>query len=365
VNPSEPATPSATGGASSSRPGPTAWPGRLRTFGKRAVLLAVTGIGIYIVWPSLMTSLSAWPSLLDLDLRWYPVALALEAGSFVCIWALTRLSLRTKAWFPVATAQLASNAFGKIVPGGAAAGGALQYQMLTRGGVESTTVATGLTAVGLLTTAALLALPVLSLPAIIAGVPVRQGLARAAWLGAAVFVGLVALGTALLTTERLLRAIGRLVEWLQNRFRRSKPPRTGVPERLVRERDLIRESLGRRWWLALLMAAGNVGLDYLALLATLVAVGARPRASLVILAYVAAAVLGMIPITPGGLGFVEAGLTGTLTLAGVPAAQAVLATLAYRLAAYWLPLVAGGVAYGLFTRRYGRARRAFEAPSPP
>ena len=36
-----------------------------------------------------------------------------------------------------------------------------------------------------------------------------------------------------------------------------------------------------------------------------------------LLAYAAAVVLGMIPATPGGLGFVEAGLTGLLALAGV------------------------------------------------
>jgi uncharacterized protein (TIRG00374 family) len=59
-----------------------------------------------------------------------------------------------------------------------------------------------------------------------------------------------------------------------------------------------------------------------------------------------------VPFTPGGLGFVEAGLVGTLTLAGVPAAQALTATLLYRLAAYWLPIPAGGVAYLLFRRRY-------------
>ena len=38
-----------------------------------------------------------------------------------------------------------------------------------------------------------------------------------------------------------------------------------------------------------------------------------------------------------GLGFVEAGLTAALALAGVPAASAVVATLAYRLVSYWLP----------------------------
>jgi uncharacterized protein (TIRG00374 family) len=74
----------------------------------------------------------------------------------------------------------------------------------------------------------------------------------------------------------------------------------------------------------------------------------------VLLAYVAATVLAMIPITPGGLGFVEAGLAAMLRLAGVPGPEAVLATLAYRLVSYWLPLPAGAVAYWIFRRRVAR-----------
>src|SRR5262245_54788889 len=91
--------------------------------------------------------------------------------------------------------------------------------------------------------------------------------------------------------------------------------------------------------------------------------GARFSAapSLVLLAYVVAAVPGMIPITPGGLGFVEAGLTATLVLAGVPAGTAAIATLAYRLVSYWLPLPAGLLAYGLYRRRYGGRPLASEA----
>jgi uncharacterized protein (TIRG00374 family) len=69
----------------------------------------------------------------------------------------------------------------------------------------------------------------------------------------------------------------------------------------------------------------------------------------------------MIPITPGGLGFVEAGLTGTLVLAGVDAAAAATATLAYRLASFWLPLPGGAIAYWLF----GRRLRSQPAPAPP
>ena len=111
--------------------------------------------------------------------------------------------------------------------------------------------------------------------------------------------------------------------------------------------------LGRRWWQALLGAAGRWVLDYLTLLAALHAVGSEPRASLVLLASCAAQLLGTLPLTPGGLGFVEAGLTGTLALAGVAAAAAVLATLACRIGAFWLPVPAGAAAALLHRRKYG------------
>ena len=60
-------------------------------------------------------------------------------------------------------------------------------------------------------------------------------------------------------------------------------------------------------------------------------------------------------MTPGGLGFVEAGLTATLALAGVGAGQAVLATLAYRLFAYWLQLPVGLLGFALHKRRLAAA----------
>lgn len=63
--------------------------------------------------------------------------------------------------------------------------------------------------------------------------------------------------------------------------------------------------------------------------------------------------IALIPITPGDLGVFEASLSGLLVLAGVHASSAVVATLAYRLAQYWLPTVAGAIAYLLFRRRYG------------
>jgi uncharacterized protein (TIRG00374 family) len=73
----------------------------------------------------------------------------------------------------------------------------------------------------------------------------------------------------------------------------------------------------------------------------------------VLLAYAVAGLLALIPITPGGLGIVEAGLSGLLILAGVQGGDAVVATLGYRVISYWLPILVGPFAYLAFRMRYG------------
>ncbi len=109
---------------------------------------------------------------------------------------------------------------------------------------------------------------------------------------------------------------------------------TGLDQRLLAERDTITTVLGEKWRQAVVLSAGRLGFDYGCLLAALRATGASPRPSLVLLAYSAAGIVALFPITPGGLGIVEASLSGLLILAGMHADDAVLATLAYRIASY-------------------------------
>ena len=123
------------------------------------------------------------------------------------------------------------------------------------------------------------------------------------------------------------------------------------------ERDRALKVVGANARDALLASVLRWLLDYCALLLALAAVGAEPRPSLVLLAFTGAQMLALIPVTPGGLGFVEAGLAGLLALAGVNAADAALATLAYRFVSYWLPLPAGGVAVLLHRRMTTKGRR--------
>jgi uncharacterized membrane protein YbhN (UPF0104 family) len=233
--------------------------------------------------------------------------------------------------------------------------------MLVRAGVPPGAAASGITASALVVFATLLALPLLAVPAILTGVAVDPTLTRAALAGAIVFVLMVALGAASVIWDRPLEMIGTGAQALLNRLRPNREPVTGLPERLLHERDVVVGVLGQQWWEALLLAAGRWVLDYLTLIAALYAVGATPRASLVLLAFCAAQLLGNLPLTPGGVGFVEAGLTGTLALAGVGPGAAVVATLAYRLVSFWLPIPLGAVAAVIHRRRYGTA----EVEPPP
>jgi uncharacterized protein (TIRG00374 family) len=328
---------------------------------RRGLLLAATAISLYLLAPALLEVFGAFDELDEISPLWFLAMVALQVGSYACMWGIQRLAVRADRWGPVVTSQLAANAFGRVVPGGVAASGALQYAMLVRGGVPAGAAASGMTASSLLLFGTLLALPILATPAILGGVAVDPHLARAALAGAVLFVLMVAAGAASVVWDRPLELAGRAAQAILNRLRRGREPLTGVPERLIRERDIVVTALGREWWEALLLAAGRWLLDYLTLIAALYAIGASPRPSLVLLAFCAAQLLGTLPLTPGGLGFVEAGLTGTLALAGVGGGAAVVATLAYRLVSFWLPIPAGVVAAIVHRRRFGMA----EVEPPP
>jgi uncharacterized protein (TIRG00374 family) len=326
------------------------------------VSLVLAAFFLYLLAPSLLRVFGSVQDLRRVNPLWFPLILGLQAASFVCIWYLLRIVLHTRKWFVVATSQLAGNAFSRLVPAGAAAGVAMQYRMLADAGISTARAASSLTAVSLLTLAVVLSLPILAIPAMIGG-SVSSGLVRAALLGGVVFVVMAGLGAALLFSDQVLTKVGLAAQWVVNLVRRHHHDTHDLPQRLINERNLVRQAMQSQWWQALLASVGRSMFDFASLLAALLAVGADPNPALVLLAFVASQVLAMVPLTPGGLGFVEAGLTATLTVAGVPASLAVVATLAYRLASYWIPMLVGMVAFGMFRYRY-RHRHAYSGYRP-
>jgi uncharacterized protein (TIRG00374 family) len=329
---------------------------------RRVAAIVVTGLTFYIIFPALLRVISAWPHLSSLAPAWLAIMVVAETVSFFCSLALQRLVLRIKGWFAIITAGLSGNAITNVLPGGDAVGASVQFQMLVTSGIDSVQAAGGLATASLLGAAGLFSLPMFVLPAIVGGLSVNSGLLVAGILGIGGFVLIVASGVIVLRYDVVLYKVGAGVQWILNKIHRKKTPSADLSARLLKERDLVRKDLGRNWRMAVLLVAGRIGLDYLCLLAALFATGARPNPSLVLLAYAATAVIALIPLTPGGLGIVEASLSGLLILAGVKPDSAVLATLAYRLASYWLPILSGAVSYYLFRRRYPKTKVSLTDP---
>src|ERR687894_788278 len=187
------------------------------TLARRGVLLAITAVSLYLLPPALLGVFGAYDRLDDFNPLWWIAMVALQVGSYACMWGVQRLAMRATSWGPVITSQLASNAFGRVVPGGVAAAGAMQYAMLVRGGVPAAAAASGMTASSLLVFGTLLALPLLSLPAIVGGVAVDPHLTRAALGGAVLFVLMVAVGVASVVWNRPLELVGQAAQAVVNR----------------------------------------------------------------------------------------------------------------------------------------------------
>ena len=101
---------------------------------RRGLLFAVTAISLYLLAPALIGVFGAFDELDEISPLWFVAMVALQVGSFACVWGILRLAVRTDRWGPVILSQLAANSFGRVVPGGAATVGAVQYAMLVRAG---------------------------------------------------------------------------------------------------------------------------------------------------------------------------------------------------------------------------------------
>ncbi len=328
----------------------------VRRWSVRAGGLLVTGVGLYVVAPGVVGLFDVWPDLAAVRPRWFVLLALLELGSFAALWVLLRMTLPTTRWLDAASSQLAGNAASRILPGGAATGSVVQASMLVRAGQPAGAVAAALGAIGLLTTGMLLALPVLTLPAVLIGPPPARELQLGLVVSLVVATALIVLGLLVLRYDAVVRRSAALVGGVLHRVRPTVSP-AAVVERVVAQRDAVAAAYAGRWGRALGAAAANRMLDYAALVAALYAVGGEARPAMVLLAYVLSLALALVPITPGGLGFVEAGLTTVLVLAGTDAEAAVLATLLYRLASYWLPIPVGAAAWAGW-RVHGRVTRS-------
>lgn len=284
---------------------------------------------------------------------------ALELTALLAYSQLMRVTLprQSLGLFRLFRINLATKSLNNLVPGGSAAGSALAYRLLVTSGIDGADAGFAIAATGIISAvvlnlalwiALLLSLPFYSvnvyyLIAVIAGAVI---LAFAGFLVLALMRGLD-------RAHRILRAITRRL-----RFVDSERAAAAVEQMAVRLREIIsdRELVAR----AGLWATLNWLLDAAALWAFIRAFADTANLIGVLVAFGLTNVLAVIPITPGGLGIVEAALPALLVGFGVDRGVALLAVPAYRVAQFWLPIPLGGIAY-LTVRRDLRPVRLRDA----
>jgi uncharacterized membrane protein YbhN (UPF0104 family) len=92
------------------------------------------------------------------------------------------------------------------------------------------------------------------------------------------------------------------------------------------------------------------------------AFGSAPPQAVIVMAYFVGMLGNLLPL-PGGIGGVDGGMIGAFTAFGVNVELSVVAVLAYRAFAFWLPTLPGAVAYFQLRRTVQRWRRHDQVPS--
>ena len=339
---------------------------RLTAPAKRLVKLLVFALVVHLfVIPQIGGARRALTVLGSVDPLLLVTALLLELAALVAYARLTQLLIpeRHRPGLPITFgAVMASTGVNHVVPGGAATTAAVNYRLLGRAGVPTDELgfALGTQAIG----SAVVLNAILWL-ALVVSIPVsgfHLVYATAAAVGAVLIV-LFASAVVLLLhgsdglADRVARTAGHLPRVEPARVRAAMVHLAGQVEALAGDR--------RRLWTVLAYATANWLLDAAALWVAMTAFGPRPAVVGTLVAYGLANVMAALPISPGGLGVVEAILIPTLVGFGSPRAQASIGVVVYRLVNFWMPIPLGAASY-LVVGRLARARRgpgAIGAPS--
>jgi uncharacterized protein (TIRG00374 family) len=213
-----------------------------------------------------------------------------------------------------------------------------------------------------------------AMPVVALGLLALQGdagvaLVTASLAGVAVLVVTLAIFALALRSDHVARRVGTAMERIVSRVRRlaRREPVSGWAERTSEFRAETIDLLCRRWlaltattvvshlslYLVLLVALRNVGVS-----------AAEVSPAEVLGAFAFVRLVSALPVTPGGLGVVELGLTAALVVAGGVEESVVAGVLVYRALTYLLPIPFGALTYLWWWRRRGWQPATADATTP-
>jgi len=301
------------------------------------VASAVMVAGLVVIAPALADLPDVWSKLTTGHLGWLLFALGLEALSFVGHALLfravsidadgdsSRIGLRASTEI-----TLAGHAATRLFASGGAGGIALTAWALKKSGMEARDVAARMTTFMVLLYSIYMGALLFGGLGLYTGV-IPGGGSFAMTIVPAIFGGAV---IALVASAQLVKpGEGRLRRWLA-------PVGAGVRD----ARHLLRRGnaglVGALMWWAF---------DIACLWACFEAFGDSPAVGVLVLGYFIGTLANTLPL-PGGVGGVDAGMIGAFVAFGADPASAIVAVLAYRFFAFWLPIAPGAVAFATLRR---------------
>ncbi|MGH3136716.1 MAG: lysylphosphatidylglycerol synthase transmembrane domain-containing protein [Gaiellaceae bacterium] len=315
--------------------------------------VAIIALTFAFVLPKIADYRAVWDVVKGLSWQWIVVLILvalLNAATNAPPWmaALPGLS-----FIQAARVTLASTAMTMVAPGGAAPGMATSFAMLKKWGYEGRPVGLAVAVTSIWNQLLIFGIPILAVAGLVAQGNRNSTVELVALIALAAFCVIVAGFAIGLSSARLARRVGdwaaRIVTRLKGLLRRA--PVTWNGEGFVRFRGEAIVLLRARWWYLTLATLANHLSVFLLLVVCLRAVGVEASHVTIVEAFAAWAlsrVLSSIAITPGGLGFVELGLTGALVRFGATNTEAVTATLVYRFLSFAPTLVLGLLAAATF-----------------
>jgi uncharacterized protein (TIRG00374 family) len=311
------------------------------TFGVLVLVL----VGWFLVIPQFGQAEEALDAIVGVHVGFVALGAAFVVASVAAQAELTRSVLpesERPRFFAMVRMELATMAVSHTVPGGTAAGTALGYRLLTRAGTggASAAFALGIRGVG-----SAVVLNVMLWAALVVSIPTQGFDSRyttAAVLGSlllgAVGVALVGLLRVPERTTRILTRVLRPVPFVDEE---------GVPKVIDRLAKQLRDLVSDRR--LAIRATGWAAAYWVALAAALWtllhAFGWTGHPVSVVVAFGLVNVLAALPVTPRGLGVLEAVLIPMLIGFGSPAYVATLGVISWRLLSFWAPIPLGTFAY--------------------
>jgi uncharacterized protein (TIRG00374 family) len=299
----------------------------------------------YVLVPQFDGAAGALEALAGVSLPLILLGLVLEAVSLVCYSALTRAALNPHnrpGFFTILRIDLVGLGINNAVPAGGPTATALRFRMLTRAGMRFADAASGTTIE--VSTSVLAIGGIFGLGVVLSLSAIRENPYYLVAGGVVCAVAILALAlTALLErfregTLRVVAATARRLPFLSEESATSLV--AAIAEDLQRFRSDPRRIAVTAAW-----AAANWLLDAAALWVFVLAFGYSVDLRYLLVVYGLASILGMLPITPGGLGIVEGVLVPSLIAFGAPHGAALLGVISWRLVEFWCPLPVAGLAY--------------------